>query len=230
MTENRNSGLKRRDVLQKGAATGALVAGGTALTGTVAGKRGQGNCTLNWKKELTKSACDGQGSPVINVERKIINGLDSGETRNWWARDTFKQKIQVWETNSGSFCAALTYRGDFDAFAGRTSPGGGGTLSGDEEGPFQGGVRLTIDGTFNPVDTQTRGSLGTVDQGCIEDDGDGDPAEDEDCDFSSTTGWIDDYFDNADESFDWFGFIYHGGNCGTWVNVSGDNCGDILCE
>lgn len=222
MGDGKETELKRRDILQKGVATGTLLAGGTALTGTVAGKQGQSNCTLNWGKELNAAKCDGQGPPVITVERKVINGLDTG-TCEPWAEDIFTQKIRVWETSSGSFCAALTYRGRFDAFEGAPSPQECEPLTGDEEGPFEGGVRLTFDGTFAPEDTQTRGSLGIVDQGC-----DKTVAS---CDFSSTTGWIDDYFASTSNlAFEWFGFIYHGGNCGTWVNSSDGNCGDILCE
>jgi hypothetical protein len=228
MTENRTSKLKRRDVLQKGAATGALVAGGTALTGTVAGKQGQGNCTLNWGKEVTKSACGGQGSPLINVDRKVVNGIEDPP----WANLNFRQKIQVWKTDSDSFCAALTFRGNFDseAFAGTLSPGArfvngvdGGTLTGEEEGQFQGGFRMTFDGEFNPGNPPTRGSLGTVDQGCDQTLGS--------CNFPSSVDWISDYFDNSSGiAFAWFGTIYHGGNCGTLVNSSDGNCGDILCE
>lgn len=219
MGENRNSGLKRRDVLQKGVATGALVTGGTALTGTVAGKQ---DCTLNWGAEVNPNKCGGQGDPIINVDRKVINGIDTG-TVEPWAKDDFRQKIQVWETRSGSFCALLEYRGEFDAFEGATSPGGGGTLTGDEEGPFEGGFRLSFDGTFDPGNTQTNGSLGTVDQGCEQTTAS--------CDFRSSVDWIDDYFPGMSGlSFDWWGNIYHGGDCGTWVNSIEGNCGDILCE
>lgn len=228
MTEKRSSELKRRDILQKGAVTGAFVVGGTALTGTAVGKQGQGDCTLNWGKEVTKSACNGQGNPLINVNRRVINGIENPP----WAHLNFKQKIQVWETDSNSFCAALTFRGDFDseAFAGEPSPGAqfvegedGGTLTGDEEGQFEGGFRMTFDGEFNPSGTQTRGSLGTVDQGCEQ--------STNSCDFRSSTDWISNYFDNSSNlAFPWFGTIYHGGDCGTLVNSIDGNCGDILCE
>jgi hypothetical protein len=138
----------------------------------------------------------------------------------------------VWERKSGGFCAALKFRGEFDSeeFGGEPSPGArfvdgveGGILTGDEDGQFEGGFRMTFDGEFNPGDSQTRGSLGTVDQGCGQ--------TTDSCDFRSSTDWISDYFDNAEGiSFPWFGTIYHGGNCGTLVNSSDGNCGDILCE
>lgn len=222
MGENRNSELKRRDVLQKGVATGALVTGGTALTGTVAGEQGRNDCTLNWGAKVNPGKCGGQGDPIINVDREVINSIDTG-TVEPWAKDDFRQKIQVWETSSGSFCALLVYRGRFDAFAGATSPGGTGTLTGDEEGPFEGGFRLSFDGTFDPSNTQTNGSLGTVDQGCGQTTAS--------CDFRSSVDWLSDYFpEMSGLTFDWWGTIYHGGDCGTWVNSIEGNCGDILCQ
>jgi hypothetical protein len=229
MNEKRTAELKRRDVLQKGVATSAFVAGGIGLTGTVAGKQGQRNCTLNWGKEVTKSACNGQGNPLINVNRKVRNGIEDPP----WAHLNFNQKIQVWETNSGGFCAALKYRGNFDteAFAGEPSPGArfvdgveGGTLTGEEEGRFEGGFRLTFNGEFKPNGAQTRGSLGTVNQNCGQ--------TTNSCAFRSSIDWIGNYFDGYGESiaFPWFGTIYHGGDCGTLVNSIDGNCGDILCK
>lgn len=222
MREETDSVLKRREILQKSVATGALVTGGTALTGTVAGTRNQENCTLNWGAEVNPNKCGGRGRAIISVDREVINGIDTGEAEPW-AKDDFHQKIQVWETSSGSFCALLEYRGEFDAFEGATSPGGGGTLTGDEEGPFEGGFRLSFDGTFAPGNTQTNGSLGTVDQGC--------GRTTESCDFRSSVDWISDYFTGTSGlSFDWWGTVYHGGDCGTWVNSIEGNCGDIFCE
>lgn len=223
MDENRTSELKRRDILQKGVATGAFVVGGTALTGTAVGKQGKSNCTLNYGQELNARHCDGQGGPVMNVRRRVVNGIDTG-LDGPWARDNFEQHIRVWEQSSGSYCVIMKWQGQFDAFEGAPSPGGSGiTLTGDENGSFEGGARITFTGEFTPGSKRTHGSLGTYDQGCEQTTAS--------CKESSTTGWIDDYFSTvANLSLPWWGAIYHGGNCGTWVNAIDKTCGDIYCE
>lgn len=208
----------RRAVLRRSAATGALV-GGIAPVGAGAGR--QQNCTLDWGRELNAGRCDADGAPVVDVVREVTNGLDTGTCRPW-AEDTFRQHIQVWETAGGSFCAVVTYVGAFDAFEGAPSPERCEPLSGEEEGPFEGGLRLSFDGEFAPGGTAPRGSLGTVDQGCSRTTAS--------CDFASATGWIDDYFDDVENlSVSWWGFVYRGGECGTWVNAVDGNCGDVRC-
>jgi hypothetical protein len=87
---------------------------------------------------------------------------------------------------------------------------------------MKGGYTATIKGTLaDDPEWPLRGSVGTVDyQGDVQ-AGTRPGAVD----------WVSDvYFPSAGFSFDWWGWIYHGGKCGTWVNASTKDCGDIHCE
>ena len=176
--------------------------------------------TLNWGTEVNPGECDKVGSPIVSVTQKIINTVDSGEGGNYWAFDDLNRHIQLWATNTADeYCAVVNYSGKFDAQAGETSPGAGGTLDGDEDGTFQGGYRATITGTplVSPV-WKTKGSVGTTDY---------------QCDISGVcpgaVDWVEQYFGPAyGFAFDWWGWIYHAGKHGTWVNSSDGNSGDIL--
>jgi len=177
--------------------------------------------TLNFGTELNTGQCDKIGKPVVNVVQKVINSIDSGEAGNNWAFDNYNRHIQVWAQTDGTYCAVLHYQGKFDGQAGEESPGNTGILSGDEDGAFEGGYRATITGTLKTTpDWPTRGSLGTFDYDC-----------DLDGNCPGAIAWFDQYFESGySYTLDWWGWIYHGGKCGTWVNSSYGNAGDIVCS
>ncbi len=174
---------------------------------------------LNWGSEMNASECDKTGAPVINVTQKVINTVDSGEGGNYWAYDNLTRNIQVWETSGGTYCAEVSYQGKFDAQGGQTSPGAGGTLDGDEDGTFQGGYRAAITGTLMASPAwKTRGNVGTADY---------------QCDITGVcpgaVNWVGQYFEGGyGFAYEWWGWIYHAGAHGTWVNSSDGNSGDIL--
>ena len=175
--------------------------------------------TLNWGKELNPKQCDVLGSPVINVVQKVINSVDSGEGGNWWAFSNYRRNIQVWHTSTaGEYCAIVKYEGAFYGESGQISPGAGYTLDGDEKGTWQGGYRATITGDLKTTpDWKTKGAIGTYDY---------------DCNINGiclgSVNWVEQYFDPGyGFSYDWWGWIYNGGNYGTWVNSSDGNDGDI---
>jgi hypothetical protein len=176
---------------------------------------------LNWGSQINQSTCP-SGKLVINVNQKVVNDCDSGTTRPCWALDGFVRHIQVVQV-TGGFCATVSYQGNFTTIAG-DSPQAvtdiGGTVGDDVVGTFEGGYRsTTFTGTLLGTPTQsTRGSIGTFDYAC-----------------DGTTGvcpgfvdWTTFYFSST-TGFDlaWWGWIYHGGLNGTWVNASTGNSGDI---
>jgi hypothetical protein len=160
------------------------------------------------------------------VRRKIVNSLDSGTGKNqlgtvWWATNEFDQRIKVVETDDG-FCATVTYKGKFESVGG-DGPGcatDDNDTCGDQDGleagvigRFEGGYTRTLTGTFDPV-LRTKGNLGTFDADCDASVAGGD------CAFSPTRGWIGDYFtDEAWGSYLWWGWVYHAGKNGGWVNA-----------
>lgn len=211
----------RRTVL-KGIAVGGASLGFTAPVSASRNKP----CSLNWRKELSQRKTNGR--PVINVTQEVVNDVDSG-FNGYWAYDDYRRVIQAWETGENTYNAVVMYNGQFDAVSGQNSPGtdGGDPLSGDEAGTLHGGYAATIEGLLvEDPEWPVRGFVGTTDyEGDIE-AGTRPGAVD----------WVSDiYFENSNFSFDWWGWIYRGGKCGTWVNAVGapdgpGSCGDIICE
>ncbi len=141
--------------------------------------------------------------------------------------DNFSRQIQVWALPEGGFCAVLKYQGSFTTVAG-TSPGGNSTVGAGVKGTFEGGYRSTVfTGALKSVPAvSTRGNIGLFNYGC-------DPLIGQ----SSCSGYVDWttlYFDSV-SGFDlaWWGWVYHGGNNGSWVNAippptGPGNSGDII--
>jgi len=196
-----------------GGAVSAIMLASTALPAFASPEH------LNWGSQINAGQCPKVGKPVVNVVQKVVNDVDSGQAGNYWAFDNLNRQIQVWATNSsGEYCAEVSYQGKFDGQAEQISPGNTGILDGSEDGTFQGGYNATITGTLlsNPL-WQTRGSVGTTDYNC---------------DLSGNcpgyVSWIGQYFNSGyNFLYNWWGWIYHGGNNGTWVNSSDGNSGDI---
>jgi hypothetical protein len=190
---------------------------------------------LNWGHQLhaTEEACP-SGRNVLNVVRKIINAVDSGTGDNaagfpWWADTEYVQQIQVVQTGPDAFCATVKSQGSFESVGG-DSPGcaDNGTCASAEGaveagviGTFQGGMITTFTGTFSPNGMRTKGSIGTLDASC-------DPLTPEGCPAPVFSAWLDDYFPGFTEmELPWWGWVYHAGNNGTWVNKADGNEGDI---
>jgi hypothetical protein len=195
---------------------------------------------LNWGYYLNSgdTACPA-GKPVINVTRKIINSLDSGTGKNvhdtfWWAYSDFVQHIKVVETEDG-FCATVTYKGKVESVGG-DGPGCSTDenddcfdqvgLAAEVTATFQGGFTRNLTGEFDPQEP-TKGNLGTLDAACnaaIPDGG---------CAFSASRDWLEDYFPGGSwANYLWWGYVYHAGNHGSWVNAADPpgNQGNITGE
>jgi hypothetical protein len=175
---------------------------------------------LNWGSELNADQCP-PGRLVINVTHKVVNDIDSAVDGSFWATDNYNRHIQVWEVAPGTFCAVVRYTGQFVTDDGPSPQGTDGDgIAAGITGTFEGGYRSTIfTGTLNPSPAyRTRGHIGTFDYGCNVETGS--------C--TSLFSWLSTYFTSV-SGFDleWWGWIYHGGNNGTWVNSSDGNEGDI---
>jgi hypothetical protein len=172
---------------------------------------------LNWGQSLSASdtACPA-GSPLINVNQKISNDIDSGVLGNNWAYDDIVRHITVVSLGSNNYCASVQYQGSFTTVNG-SSPGGTGTIADGVIGTFQGGYTADFTGTFNPI-VKTKGSIGSVDYAC-----------------NAATGVCPGYVDWTTQFFTgvggfnqvWWGWVYHAGNNGNWINALSGNSGDI---
>jgi len=174
---------------------------------------------LNWGQQLNSgpSECP-SGPPVINVVQKVINDDDSGVAGNAWALDDFVRQIKVVDTGGGTFCATVSYQGSFTTFAG-PSPGNTGTVADGVVGTFEGGYVSTLfSATVKAAPhARVRGSIGTFDYMC-----------DNAFNCPGFVDWTTLYFDGV-SGFDlaWWGWVYHAGNNGSWVNAISGNSGDI---
>ena len=176
--------------------------------------------SLNWGSEVNPSRCptdQGYRYLEINVTRKVENDPTRGTAGNTWAMLDYIQHIQVWKvgtvpTPGGAekFCALVRYQGSFTTLTGK-SPQGTGSVSAGIDGSFEGGYRLVFkaDELPNPSES-TRGHIGT---------------------FTGPGGlfdWRTFFFTNiGSDDQQWWGWIYHGGNNGTWVNSKFGNQGGI---
>lgn len=216
----RMSRYDRRTVLKGIAAGGVLGLAGNASAGPPE------RCSLNWGRALSQRSTAGR--PVINATQEVVNDIDSG-FNGYWAYDDYRRLIRAWDAGDGTVNAVVMYNGQFDAVEGQNSPGreGGETLAGDEDGTLHGGYAATIEGTLVDDPEWPRfGFVGTTDyEGDVED---GTRPE--------AVDWVSDiYFEESTFAFDWWGWIYRGGACGTWVNAVGSpdgpgSCGDIICD
>ena len=176
--------------------------------------------TLNWGTEVNAGECETKGSPVVNVTHKVINSIDSG-FNGYWAYVDYNKQIRLWDQGNDTYCAVVSYLGHFTGEEGQDSPGMGSTdtLDGDETGTFQGGYRATITGELRAEPAwATRGNLGVMDHDC----------EISTANCPGSENWIDQYFESGYEfAYEWWGWIYNGGQYGTWVNSSAGSEGDI---
>lgn len=177
--------------------------------------------TLSWGSELGGGQCETGGAPVVDVNYKVVNSVDSG-LAGWWASEDYNKQVQLWDQGEGAYCAVVSYLGHFTGVAGQQSPGNTEPLDGSERGTFQGGYRMVITGELLAEPTwPTRGQLGAIDYECTTPVG-------FNVSCPGSVDWIDQYFEPGyGEGLDWWGWIYHGGRYGTWLNTSDGNSGDI---
>lgn len=190
----------------------AAVVGLLAASGVLAAPGPQ----LNYGSQLNSSQC-GSGPLVINVVQKVTNDADSAVGGTYWALDDITRQIQVWQTDTNTFCATVQYEGSFTTFAG-DSPQDTGTVAADITGTIHGGYTATFEGTLasSPAD-KTHGNIGTVDYRC-----------DQTGNCQGYVDWVGVYFPGyTNFTQPWWGWIYRTPHNGTWVNAVSGNSGDI---
>lgn len=174
-----------------------------------------------------------KGNRIISVTEAIQHDADSGEAGNYWAFDTVNRSITIWNVGPDKYCAIVNYyKSSFQAIAGQTSPGKGGTLSGEEYGSFSGSALFTISGQLDVSDPAVWPTSGKINEG---------KAIDYQCDASGNcpgyVNFVAKYF-NGSPTVDepQWGWTYVGldsghqppTSAGTWVNAYTGNSGDIL--
>ena len=173
---------------------------------------------LNWGSQINRSKC-GLGTLVVNVRQQVVQDIDSGVGGNYWAYDNFIRHIKVIETAPDTFCATVSFQGSFDSVPG-LSPDDTGTIGAGVVGTFEGGyTALGLTGTLLPTPLMnTNGSIGSINYEC-----------------EAVTGSCPGYVDWTTYYFSppvpisptWWGWNYHAGSDGSWVNAATGNTGDI---
>ena len=190
--------------------------------------------SLNWGSHVNPARCpteQGYRYLEINVTRKVENDFALTDaldimSRPWAARE-FNQHIQVWKVGvtggtGERFCALVRYQGSFTTpspsdSTGPNSPAESQNILGGSDRSFEGGYLLVFDAEERPIPTyKTQGHIGTFRET---------PAAPLPLD-----DWHAFYFMNvAAVGFpQWWGWIYHGGHNGAWVNSIEGNQGDIV--
>ncbi len=175
---------------------------------------------LNWGGQLNSSSTScPQGTLVINVVQKVLNDADSGVAGNVWAFDDLVRQIQVVQLDSSTFCATVSYQGNFTTNEG-PSPNNTGLVGDGVVGTFQGGYTSVLFTAALTPTARVKGSIGTIDYQC-----------DTTFDCPGYVDWTTLYFNKgAGVSLDplsWWGWVYHAGNNGSWTNAVSGNSGDI---
>lgn len=128
---------------------------------------------------------------------------------------------------NGQYCATLKFQGSFETLEGTSPNGGNELLAAGVVGTWQGGYTYRFNGDFDPQ-VRTKGSIPTFNHQCdfeFATCGGGDSLLD-----PPTKSWVPQFFIPESFSivdFGWWGFIYHAGNNGTWIDNAGDLSGDI---
>lgn len=168
------------------------------------------------RQAIGTHVCDAPGAALlVDVRFTLVNDYDSGFAGNAWANDTIDRHLRVWSEQDGTYCAVTDDHGSFVTFAG-PSPSGLSTVPAGIRGKLEGGYATTMfSGTFAPS-LATRGSLGTFDLACTDAYTCPGAHPSYRSYFASTAG---------DDLAGW-GWIYHAGRNGTWLNEAGVSASD----
>ncbi len=174
------------------------------------------------------------GSSSSQGTRTFTGTIDSsGHMTGKWTETGPEKGSDTWSatvgvaTISNSYCAVVTYDGQFYAIPGQLSPGYGynAQIGSPVNGDMDGGYRATFNATFAPSDLPnwpTNGKVAsTINNACVvylsKDNGNN-------C--KGAVDWLSKYFTSTEvpafNSFNevWWGWKYDGGSHGTWIDAS----------
>ena len=154
----------------------------------------------------------------ITFENDADFGPAGGPDGHVWALDAGTFSVRIWSLGGDAYCVQFHEVGTFTTFAG-LSPEGTGTVSAGVTGSLDGTYYKRINGRFAPT-VATTGFLGNIDRQCQQDGTCAGPI------FSTNSA----YFSSVHEfAYGGYAFTYDGGACGTWVQSSSGDTGDIVC-
>jgi hypothetical protein len=170
---------------------------------------------LNWGSQFNPSACNSVGTPIVNVNYKILNDGDTQPSGQFWAMDNYNRNLKIFDQGNNTYCAVVSEVGNFVA----TGIGSALPVSDNTYGPLDSGVTGTVEGgytglitgTFAPT-VPTHGKLPTSNYNCNVD-----PS----C--SAAFDWVGAYFPGggtvANLYTNW-GWVYHAGDNGSMVQAA----------
>lgn len=163
------------------------------------------------RQAISSQQCTSGGAALlVNVHYTLVNDYDSGFAGNAWANDTILRHLRIWQGSGGTFCVQVADAGWFATFAG-VSPSGTSTVSAGVRGVLDGGYVTTFfSATYAPT-LPTRGYLGAFDLQC-------------DAAFvcpGAHPSYLSYFSSTSGDSQAHWGWIYHAGAHGTWLNQDG---------
>jgi len=165
-------------------------------------------------------SCQTTNKPlVVDSYFTFENDADFGADGHVWALDAGTFSIRIWRLGGDAYCVKLHEVGTFTTFAG-LSPEGTGTLSAGVTGFIDGTYYRRYYGTFAPT-VPTTGFIENLDRQCQQDGTCAVPG-------ASIASFYFSPFHNAVGGFA-FTYTADDGGCGTWVQTTSGDTGDIVC-
>ena len=166
------------------------------------------------KPDISSKQCKPNGAgaqQLVDVHFTILNDADSGfgPTGLAWANDTIDRHLRIYQLDDGRFCVNVADHGKFVTYAGDGPGDGTSTLAAGIKGELEGGYASNFfNATFSPT-LPTHGNLGTFDDACDQS--------------FNCTGSHPNYLSylsavSGENIFAQWGWIYHAGKHGTWLN------------
>ncbi len=160
------------------------------------------------------------GKPlVVDAYATGQNAADYGPDGHVWALDAGTRSIMIWRLGGDAYCVRIHDVGSFTTFAG-LSPEGTGTVRAGVTGSIDGTAYVMIYGKFAPT-VPTTGFIGNFNSQCSQDGTCAGPT------ISIRRFYFPSGYQHVDGGA--YAFTYDGGACGTWLQTSSGDIGDIVC-
>jgi hypothetical protein len=173
---------------------------------------------VNASAAVKPDSCPTDKPLVVDSYLTGENDADFGVDGHVWALDAGTRSIQIWRLGGDAYCVKLHDVGTSTTFAG-LSPEGTGTVSAGVRVSYDGTGYIRIYGRFAPT-VPTTGLIGNFDLQC---------QQDGTCAGPSIS--VRRFYFSSVHSVDGgaYAYTYDGGACGTMVQSSSGDTGDIVC-
>ncbi len=165
--------------------------------------------------QVPSRACDG-GVPLATVAYRFADEQDFTSGGDVWALTSGIATFRLYQLDEDTFCATTTHAGTFRTFGG-TSPAGTGTVPAGLTGRLAGQTAVIFEGASYQPRLPTRGFVGSFDANCDQ------------FECATPIQFGRNYLEVAGPpELVSFRAVYVS-RCGTWIQTSERESGDIAC-